>query len=118
MKKVMRLTESELVSFVKKIINESPLGPSMLKNLHNRLKDKYPKVEYYEGDKNFEPYIYVPLSKNTGLLVELDGEDNFEIHYDDGKDDRPWRGWKKNIERLNSIKYAMMAIEMFMDKHK
>ena len=55
---------------------------------------------------------------NYSLLIDLDGKDNFEIHYDNGREDRPWSGWKKEIERLNSVKYAMEAIEMFMDKHK
>jgi len=38
MKKI-RLTESELVSLIERIISESPLGPGMLKNLYNRVKD-------------------------------------------------------------------------------
>jgi hypothetical protein len=120
MKKVIRLTESELTDLVKRIISESPLGPGMLKNLYNRVKDKYSNVEYDEGDDNFDPYIYIPLNKTrrTGLLIDLDGKDNFEIHYDNGRDDRPWKGWEKEIERLNSVKYAMEAIDMFMEKHK
>ena len=120
MKKVIRLTERELTNLVKRIISESTLGPSMLKNLYNRIKDKYSNVEYDEGDDNFDPYIYIPLSKakKTGLLIDLDGKDNFEIHYDNGREDKPWSGWKKEIERLNSVKYAVEAIEMFMDKHK
>lgn len=120
MKKVIRLTEDDLTRIVRRVISESPLGPSMLKNLYSRIKEKYSNVEYNEGDNNFDPYIYIPIgkTKKTGLLIDLDGKDNFEIHYDNGREDKPWSGWKKEIERLNSVKYAMEAIEMFMDKKK
>lgn len=119
MKKI-RLTESELVSFVKKIISESSLGSGMLKNLYDRLDGKYPNVKYDEGSKDFEPYIYIPLSKGKkhGLLIEVDANDNFELHYDNGLEDRPWRGWRKQVGKLNSLKHALTAIDLFMSKHK
>lgn len=120
MKKIVRLTESDLVSIIKNIITESPLGKEMLKDLYGRVKDKYPDVKYDKGDGNFEPYIYIPLNKikKTGLLIEIDGNDNFEIHYDNGREDRAWTGWKRSIERLNSPKHVVTAIDMFMKQHK
>lgn len=120
MKKIVRLTESELISVIRNIITESPLGTNMLKDLYGRIRDTYPDVKYDEGDKNFDPYIYIPINKTkkTGLLIELDSNDNFEIHYDNGREDRVWSGWKRRIERLNAPKHVITAIDMFMKQDR
>jgi len=116
MKKIIRLTEDDLTRIVKRVISESSLGEDMLKTLADKLKKKYPKTQYDEGDKNFDPYVYIPIGKKTGLLIDLDGNDNFEIHYDNGVNDKPWIGWKKEIERLNSVSNTLKAVMMYMDK--
>lgn len=120
MKKVIRLTESELISTIKNIISESTFGNEMLQNLYDRLSEKYPNVQYDKGVGVLEPYIYIPLNeeKKTGLLIEFDGEYDFEIHYDNGRDDRRWNGWKTEIKRLNSPKHVVMAVDLFMKRHK
>lgn len=112
----IRLSESSLRRIVKRIINESPLGKSMLEKLYHRLYEKFPNVEYSEGDKQFEPYIYIHLTKKTGLLIEMGSDDNFVIHYDDGVNDNLWLGWKKEIDKLNSVKNAFDALMILMEK--
>lgn len=119
-KKTIQLTESELIRVIKRVLNESPLGLSMMEKLYSQVSDEYENASFDKGDRNFDPYIYIPINKKkkTGLLIELDNEDNFEIHYDDGEHDRPWSGWKKGIKRLNSPKNTIKAINLFMKKHK
>jgi hypothetical protein len=120
MKKVIRLTESDLTRIVKRVMSESSFGNDMLSDLYGKLSEKYPNAQYDKGIGVLEPYIYIPINekKKTGLLIEFDGEYDFEIHYDNGIDDRIWNGWKKDITRLNSPKHAAMAVDLFMKRHK
>jgi hypothetical protein len=84
MKKIIRLTESDLKRIVKKVIQEQESGGSFLdKDYVEELKrDGYkevPKVDlpdgtYLKGGGGYEIYLYGSDKKNTGyVLVTFDG---------------------------------------------
>jgi hypothetical protein len=116
---VVRLTESDLVKLVNRVLSESILGNQMMENLASRLQEKYPSIKYEEGTEYFDPYVYVPLDeeKKTGLLIEINQDDNFEIYFDNGIEDTLWTGWRRDVGSLNSVKHVIRVIDLYLERY-
>ena len=115
----------------------------LLTSTPNILNHSYNKnsVLYYDvpTELTIEPgvyYQYFHIGENTATEIVKtfagDGKDRLRLSIENWQENTTDESiydntvkfetfkssWKKNIERLNSVKYAMEAIDMFMEKHK